>query len=187
MTLQPGVRHIAVALVLAVLVGQLWNLFGLSQTSAMTSEFVFDSNKCVLRASSDLLRDAANRLDDKASSLLTVEGKEIRIWTQSSRAGEAMFQAQKAALLRAVDCGTSPWCEGKGADDTYADDQLPLVQRKRKGEPVVLRGCEMTADDFHPVSYEVRPPAARRLDALTIIAFAANLIVLLVLLRPARK
>jgi hypothetical protein len=176
MSLPAGIRSIAGALVLAVAVSQLWNLLGLSRPPPpMVSHFVFNPNKCALRASPEVTPQS-----------LSVEGRNIQIWVQSAESGEALFKTQGEALRRALDCGTSPWCEGKGADETYGTDQLPLVQRKRKGEPVELRGCEITADDFSPVSFKVQDPAPRRLDALTVIALIVNLIALVMVLRPAR-
>jgi hypothetical protein len=177
MSLPAGIRAIAGALLLAVAVSQLWNVLGLSRSPpTMVSHFVFNPGKCALRASPDI-----------APQSLSVEGRNIQLWVQSADASETMFKAQGTALRRALDCGTSPWCEGKGADDTYGTDQLPLVQRKRRGEAVELRGCEITADDFSPVSFKVLQPASRRLDALAAIALIVNLIALAMVLRPARK
>lgn len=185
MTRHRSVRAVAAVLVLAVAIGQLWNIFGLSQsTPTLSARFAFNATKCALRGAPDLLRKATLELDDKAGVQLVIEGRDIRIWTRSSRAGEAMYEAQGAALLRALDCGTSLWCEGKGGDHAYGPANALLAQRKRNGEAVVLQGCELGPDDFHPVEFEVPPlPRPHRFDALTIIAFITNLAVLAVLLR----
>jgi hypothetical protein len=182
------VRYAAVALLAAVALSQVWSLRPMWQPSTVISHFAFDADKCALSSSApDLTLRVARESDSAADSLLTVAGKQIRISVQHHAPTEALFEAQRDALRRALDCGTSAWCEGKAPDSAYGAAQLALLDQKRRGGDVVLPGCEITDSDFHPESFEIIAPVRRRFDALAALSILVDLVAIFLLLRGQRK
>jgi hypothetical protein len=164
------------ATVVAVLV---WNVSLMVPRSGTLMVFSYNAKDCVFpkpeEISTSLARSSAGGgwivRDRRTGNDGTFEALRDEVADSDS------FKEAKRVVSSMMDCGPS-YCEGTAAraDRTVSAE---LLARKRRGEDVVLPGCEQQPPNFHLDRVSPGRLGVRPFNALLCLALAANIVALL--------
>jgi hypothetical protein len=175
------------AIFAAVVVSLAWNAGLMVPRSGTLAVFSYNAKDCVFPKPEEISTGLARSLsggtwivrDRRTGNAGTLEA------LRDEAADSDDFKEVKRVLSSVMDCGPS-YCEGTLArPDRIVSAEL--LERKRRGEDVVLPGCEEQPPNIRLDSVGAGRLGVRPFNALLCLALAANLVALLACLEGLRS